>query len=86
MADEKLEKQVEEEEEHDLYDPTLKPDELYFGMTKAEVQDHLEEQEAMAESYYEEEKQREAWEKRRLESEKQKLLEIQEAQEEDGKT
>ena len=36
MADEKLEKAAEEEDQTDLWDPTLPPDHPYYNFTKEE--------------------------------------------------
>ena len=56
MADEKLEKAAEEEDQSDLYDPKLRKGDRYFGMTKKEVEDDIQYHEQMAEQlfFYEE--------------------------------
>ena len=76
MADEKLEKAAEEEDQSDLYDPKLRKGDRYFGMTKKEVEDDIEWHERMAQAHEEEEEARYEAEQERLVQEKARLKEL----------
>ena len=81
MADEKLEKAAEEEDQTDLWDPTLPPDHPYYNFTKEEYAGGWRQQEEWIEA---ERKARELNELNERQEELKKLKELVILQNEDG--
>ncbi len=81
MVDEKLKKAAGEEDQTDLWDPTLPPEHPYYNYTKEEYAKEMEENNTLADQYYEAEAKKE---KKRLEDERHRLKELPILQTEDG--
>jgi len=84
MADEKLKKAVQEEDESDLFDPTLGPEDQFYGMTKDEVAAEQAYADEMGEAYAQEQKYIEEQKQKKLEEERHYLKELLILQVEEG--